>query len=203
MSRWPTDLPIFLTDTGQLKLDERARFRKAGDFRNWQMLSKKSKIERLRKSREDQFFVVSAAASLCRACTRVCDRFCVIRYGPSRCHAWDAPAALKNFVRQPEETFFDSIGTNAKCRDVRNTSAMGEKVEAARTSFVIDPSRTSANNGDGGWQSTGSRIATRLWGNYAASRLTKDKRSCAHTKDNAVESSFMRMRVGSRRMFVS
>src|ERR1700730_3003392 len=105
MSRWPTDLPIFLTDTGQLKLDERARFRKAGDFRNWQMLSKKSKIERLRKSREDQFFVVSAAASLCRACTRVCDRFCVIRYGPSRCHAWDAPAALKNFVRQPEETF--------------------------------------------------------------------------------------------------
>src|ERR1700730_1337781 len=79
----------------------------------------------------------------------------------------------------------------------------GGKVEAARTSFVIDPSRTSANNGDGGWQSTGSRIATRLWGNYAASRLTKDKRSCAHTKDNAVESSFMRMRVGSRRMFVS
>jgi hypothetical protein len=30
-----TDLPIFLTDTGYLKLDERARFRKAGDFRNW------------------------------------------------------------------------------------------------------------------------------------------------------------------------
>src|SRR3984893_11247856 len=47
----------------------------------------------------------------------------------------------------------------------------GGKVEAARTSFVIDPSRTSANNGDGGWQSTGSRIATRLWGKYAASRL--------------------------------
>src|SRR6266404_9647147 len=69
------------------------------------MLSKKSKIERLRKSREDQFFVVSAAASLCRACTKVCDRSCVIRCGPSRCPAWDAPAALKNFVRQPEKTF--------------------------------------------------------------------------------------------------
>src|ERR1700737_4585510 len=41
----------------------------------------------------------------------------------------------------------------------------GGKVEAARTSFVIDPSRTTANNGDGGWQSTGSRIATRLGGN--------------------------------------
>jgi hypothetical protein len=30
-----TDLPIFLTDTGYLKLDQQARFRKAGDFRNW------------------------------------------------------------------------------------------------------------------------------------------------------------------------
>jgi hypothetical protein len=112
-------------------------------------------------------------------------------------------SGAKKFRSSARRDFFDSIGTNAKCRDVRNTSAMGEKAEAARTSFVIDPSRTSANNGDGGWQSTGSRIATRLWGNYAASRLTKDKRSCAHTKDNAVESSFMRMRVGSRRMFVS
>jgi hypothetical protein len=90
------DLPIFLTDTGYLN----STFRKARDFRNWQMLSKKSKIERLRKSREDQFFVVSAAASLCTACTKVCDRSCVIRCGPSRCLAWEAPAALKNFVRQ-------------------------------------------------------------------------------------------------------
>jgi hypothetical protein len=30
-----TDFPIFLTDIGYLKLDERASFRKAGDFRNW------------------------------------------------------------------------------------------------------------------------------------------------------------------------
>src|SRR5260370_15423218 len=69
------------------------------------MLSKKSKTERLRKSREDQFFVVSAAASHCKACTKVCDRFCVSRCGPSRCPAGDAPAAPENFVRQPEKTF--------------------------------------------------------------------------------------------------
>src|SRR6202048_1249239 len=74
-------------------------------------------------------------------------------------------SGAKKFRSSARRDFFDSIGTNAKCRDVRNTSAMGEKVEAARTSFVIDPSRTSANNGDGGWQSTGSRIATRLGGN--------------------------------------
>ena len=29
-----TDLPIFLKDTGYLKLDERARFLKTGDFRH-------------------------------------------------------------------------------------------------------------------------------------------------------------------------
>src|SRR5258707_11917445 len=78
------------------------------------MLSKKSKIERFRKSREDQFFVVSAAESLCRACTRVCDRFCVIRCGPSRCHAWDAPAAPKKFRSSARKDFFDSIGQTAK-----------------------------------------------------------------------------------------
>src|SRR5258705_9578904 len=69
------------------------------------MLSKKSKIEGLRKSRKGQVLVVSVAVSLCRACTKVCDRFAAIRCGPSRCPAWDPPAGLKNFVRQPEKTF--------------------------------------------------------------------------------------------------
>ena len=69
------------------------------------MLSKKSKIEELRKSRKGQVLVVSVAASLCRACTKVCDRFAAIRCGPSRCPAWDPPAGLKIFVRQPEKTF--------------------------------------------------------------------------------------------------
>jgi hypothetical protein len=39
------------------------------------ILLKKSKIERLRKSREGQFLTVSAAASLCKAGTKVSDRF--------------------------------------------------------------------------------------------------------------------------------
>jgi hypothetical protein len=69
------------------------------------MLSKKSKVEWLRKSRKDQFLVVSAAVSLCRACAKVRDRFSVIRCGPSRCLTWDAPVGLKNFIRQPEKTF--------------------------------------------------------------------------------------------------
>jgi len=34
---------------------------------------KKSKVERLRKSREDRFLVLSAAASLRRTATKVCD----------------------------------------------------------------------------------------------------------------------------------
>src|ERR1700682_3669455 len=70
------------------------------------ILLKKSKVERLRKSRQGQFLVVSAAASRCRAGTKVCDRFCANRCGPSRCRARDdASGGLKNFVRQPEETF--------------------------------------------------------------------------------------------------
>src|SRR6266404_4286974 len=73
--------------------------------RFWRILLKKAKVERLRKSRQGQFLIVSAAASRCRAGTKVCDRFCANRCSPSRCRARDAPGGLKNFVRQPEETF--------------------------------------------------------------------------------------------------
>ena len=85
------------------------------------MLSKKSKIEELRKSRKGQVLVVSVAASLCGACTKVCDRFAAIRCGPSRCPAWDPPAGLKNFVRQPEKIFWTASvkngppGSNFRC----------------------------------------------------------------------------------------
>src|SRR3979409_2389978 len=72
--------------------------------------------DRLRNSREDQFFVVFAAAILRRACMKVCDRFGVIRCGPSRYNAWDAPAALKNFVRQPEKTFSTASANNRSSR---------------------------------------------------------------------------------------
>ena len=40
----------------------------------WRILLKKSKIEASEKSREGQFFIVSAAASLCRAGTKVSAR---------------------------------------------------------------------------------------------------------------------------------
>ena len=69
------------------------------------MLSKKSKIERLRKSREDQFLVVSAAASPCRAFAKACDRFCMIRCGSLTSPHVGRTAARKNFVRRPEKSF--------------------------------------------------------------------------------------------------
>src|ERR1700688_51103 len=73
--------------------------------RSGSILLKKSKIERLRKSREGRFLIASAAANLCRTRTKVCHRLCANRCGPSRCRAWDAPAGLRNFVRLPEMTF--------------------------------------------------------------------------------------------------
>src|ERR1700730_6445590 len=39
------------------------------------MLSKTTKVERLRKSREDRFVPLAAAESLFRTATKVCDRF--------------------------------------------------------------------------------------------------------------------------------
>ena len=68
----------------------------------WQILLK---IQRLRKSCDSRFFVVSAAASVCTTGTRTYGRFCLNRSGPSHRRAWGAPAALKNFVRQPKRAF--------------------------------------------------------------------------------------------------
>ena len=96
------------------------------------MLSKKSKIEELRKSRKGQVLVVSVAASLCRACTKVCDRFAAIRCGPSRCPAWDPPAGLKNFVRQPEKTF----STASVKRRPRLATGLGLLYPQQRTSVI-------------------------------------------------------------------
>src|SRR5882757_6437968 len=45
----------------------------------WQILLK---IQRLRKSRDGRFFVVSAAASVCTTGTRTYGRFCLNRCGP-------------------------------------------------------------------------------------------------------------------------
>jgi hypothetical protein len=73
------------------------------------MLSKKSKIEGLRKSRKGQDLVVLVAVSLCRACTKVCDRFAAIRCGPSHCSAWDASVGADTFRSSARKDFFDSI----------------------------------------------------------------------------------------------
>jgi hypothetical protein len=69
------------------------------------ILLKKSKIERLPKSRESRCLDVSTAAMLARPDTNVRGRFCVKRCGPSRRNVRNASAVLKNFVRRPEETF--------------------------------------------------------------------------------------------------
>src|SRR5580692_6509389 len=65
----------------------------------------KSKIERLRKSREGRFLDVSTAAKVCRADTKVRGRFCVRRCGPSRRRVRNASAAIRNFVRHPKGLF--------------------------------------------------------------------------------------------------
>src|SRR5215813_8664031 len=69
------------------------------------MLSKKSKIEQLQKSRESRFSAASAAASLCRTRTKLCGCPLVIRCDSSRRRTHYAPAMLKNFVHLPEKPF--------------------------------------------------------------------------------------------------
>src|SRR5215467_12151233 len=69
------------------------------------MLSKKSKIEQLPKSRERQCLPAAASASLCQMRTKLYDRLLVIRGGPSHQRARHAPAALKNLVHLSEKPF--------------------------------------------------------------------------------------------------
>src|SRR5215471_20193158 len=69
------------------------------------MLSKKSKIEQLPKSRERQCLPAAASASLCQVRTKLCGRLPVIRGGPSHRGARHAPAALKNLVHLSEKPF--------------------------------------------------------------------------------------------------
>jgi hypothetical protein len=73
--------------------------------RFWWILLKKSKIERLRKSREGRLLGLSAAARLFKTNTRVRGCVCVNRCGPSRRRAWNASTVLKNLVRRPRRTF--------------------------------------------------------------------------------------------------
>src|SRR5712675_3559427 len=99
------------------------------DVRDGSILLKKSKIQRLRKFGEGRFFVVSAAASLRRTATRAYGRFCVNRCGPSHRRAWNASAALKNFVRQPKRTF--------STVSVKNGRDGAYLIAIARAKFVV------------------------------------------------------------------
>src|SRR6202022_1974878 len=74
-----------------------------------------------------------------------CDHCRVIRCGPSRCLAWDAPAGLKNFVRQPEKTF--------------STASVKGYPQAASALSLFTPSTADihrlrlhgSSSGQGGW----------------------------------------------------
>jgi hypothetical protein len=83
------------------------------------ILLKKSKTERLRKSRRGRFLGISAAAGLYRTDRSVCGRFRVNRCGPSRRRGLGARAVLKNSVRQRKESF--STQSAAGSTDRRNT----------------------------------------------------------------------------------
>ena len=102
---WLDEIRHGINQANSFGCDYCATTRRKRDVACWPILLKKSKIQRLRKSREGRFFVVSGAASLCRTGTRTYGCFCVNRCGPSHRRAWDAPAALKKFVRQPKRTF--------------------------------------------------------------------------------------------------
>jgi hypothetical protein len=75
------------------------------DVRIAPILLKKSKIAKLRNSRECRMLVISAAARLCRIDTSVGGRFCADRCGPSHRSARDARAALRVFSHQPKGLF--------------------------------------------------------------------------------------------------
>jgi hypothetical protein len=75
------------------------------DVSYWQIVLQKSKIERLRKSREGRFLECSAAAMLFSVDTKVRGRFSEKRCGPPRRCARNASAALENFVCYPQKTF--------------------------------------------------------------------------------------------------
>src|SRR5271157_5520406 len=69
------------------------------------MLSKKSKIERHRKSRESRFFGTAAAARYSGANTKAGGRFRMNRCGFSGRRARSASAVFKIFVLHPKKTF--------------------------------------------------------------------------------------------------
>jgi hypothetical protein len=71
----------------------------------WRILLKKSKIERLRKSREGRLLGLSAAARLFKTNRTFRGRVCLNQCGPSRRRAWNASAVQKSVCRRPKGIF--------------------------------------------------------------------------------------------------
>jgi hypothetical protein len=80
------------------------------DFRLWQILLQKSKIEQPKKSRESRSQGISAAASLASATAEARGRFWMRRYGPSRRRA-QTHQRLKEFSFDTPKDFCNNIGT--------------------------------------------------------------------------------------------
>src|SRR5262245_54589087 len=107
------------------------------------MLSKKSKIEQLPKSRERQCLPAAASASLCQLRTKLCGRLLVIQGGPSHRRARHAPAALKNLVHLSEKPFStasvkSSYGGPFDC--VSAVPQLADDFDAPRKSAALGPS---------------------------------------------------------------
>jgi hypothetical protein len=75
---------------------------------------KKSKIARLRKSREDQFLIVSAAASRFSMGAAVSDRFCGNPCGPFTSPRSGRAGSAKKFRSSTRKVFFNTIGQMRK-----------------------------------------------------------------------------------------
>jgi hypothetical protein len=90
--------------------DARSEERSVGMAAPGRILLKKSKIERLRKSRECSALAISAAARRCRIDTRVSDRSCGNSCGPSPRGERDSPAVLRIFSRQRKGIFSTQSG---------------------------------------------------------------------------------------------
>src|SRR5262249_10612204 len=93
------------------------------------MLSKKSKIEQLPKSRERQCLPAAASASFCQVRTKLCGRLLVIRGGPSHRRARHAPAALKNLVHLSEKPFSTASVKMSRATHFVGTAGLPQKAD--------------------------------------------------------------------------
>jgi CheY-like chemotaxis protein len=116
----------------------------------------KSKIERLRESRESRFLGVSTAAKLCRADTKVGGRFCVKRCGDDGRLAlsWlaenQAPALILLDLMMPEMDGFEFLNTfnsHADWRHVPVVVITAKQLTAAERGLLSGQARSVIEKG--------------------------------------------------------